>query len=143
MLNFVHRWMYWTDWGTVAKIERASMDGDARTALFDTDLVWPNGITIDYPEQKIYWTDASLDRIEYSNVDGTGRTILETGGDGLLHPFSITLENDILFWTEWQNQSIFSTHKLLGQTIVPIYETLAYPPNVVEAITPSRQEQGT
>ena len=70
-----NRYMYWTDWGTTAKIERASMDGQNRMVLHNALLVWPNGITIDYAAQRLYWTDAFLDRIEYSGVDGTGRQV--------------------------------------------------------------------
>lgn len=69
------RYMYWTDWGSPAKIERASMDGQNRMVLHDTNLTWPNGITIDYPAQRLYWVDAALDRIEFSGVDGTGRQV--------------------------------------------------------------------
>ena len=70
--------MYWTDWGNPAKIERASMDGQNRTVLHNTLLTWPNGITIDYSAQKLYWVDAFLDKIEYSGVDGTGRQVGDT-----------------------------------------------------------------
>lgn len=136
--------MYWTDWGSIAKIERASMDGENRMALHTTNIVWPNGVTVDYPEQKIYWSDAYLDRIEYSSVDGSGRQILESESNGLEHPFALTLENNVIFWTEWRNKSIFSTHKLLGSSIIEtVFERLVYPPNVIEAITPDRQPTGT
>ena len=40
--------MFWTDWGSPAKVERAYMDGTRRTTIADTSLVWPNDITIDY-----------------------------------------------------------------------------------------------
>ena len=51
------------------------MDGQNRTVLHNTLLTWPNGITIDYSAQKLYWVDAFLDKIEYSDVDGTGRQV--------------------------------------------------------------------
>ncbi len=41
-----HRWMYWSDWGTNPKIERAGLDGSHRQAIVDTDIEWPNGMTI-------------------------------------------------------------------------------------------------
>jgi len=46
--------MFWTDWGQTAKIERAFMDGEDRRVLHEVGLSQPNGITIDYAEQKIY-----------------------------------------------------------------------------------------
>ena len=115
------------------------MDGDARETLFDTDLVWPNGITVDYLEQRIYWTDALLDKIEYSNVDGTGRTLLESNITGLVHPFAVTLEGDILFWTEWSENKVFATHKLLSEVYV-IVDYLPSVPFGIEAVSPDRQQ---
>ena len=84
------RWLYWTDWGVVTKIERVSMDGDnsTRQALHRTNLGWPNGLTIDYATQTLYWADAQLNKIESSNVDGSNRTLLTT--NLILHPFGIT-----------------------------------------------------
>lgn len=55
-----HRYMYWTDWGTNAKIERATLGGNFRTEIVNSSLVWPNGLTLDYEEQRLYWADASL-----------------------------------------------------------------------------------
>ena len=130
--------MYWTDWGTEAKIERASMDGTGRTVLHSTGLTWPNGLTIDYPAQTIYWVDAFLDNIEYSNVDGTGRFLLLSQLD---HPFSITLEGNILFWTDWINNAIHATHKTLSTGEFLVYNNLRDRPFGIEAVTPTRQAQ--
>lgn len=52
--------MYWTDWGTHAKIERATLGGNFRTEVVNSSLVWPNGLTLDYEEERLYWADASL-----------------------------------------------------------------------------------
>ena len=138
--------MYWTDWGDVAKIERAGMDGQRRTAIIDTDLVWPNGLAIDYTAQKLYWADANLDKIEYSNVDGSQRTVLETGASGLLHPYALTIDGDLLYWTDWQNNSIFATHKIHGTSqdgdITLIVKNILVNPNGIEAITADKQPEG-
>lgn len=58
------RYMYWTDWGEVPKIERAALDGTERLVLVNTSLGWPNGLALDYTERKIYWGDAKTDVIE-------------------------------------------------------------------------------
>jgi low density lipoprotein receptor-related protein 5/6 len=46
--------MFWTDWGEVPKIERASMDGDSvtRTVVVNENIFWPNGLTIDYEAKR-------------------------------------------------------------------------------------------
>ena len=50
--------MYWSDWGRTPKIEQATMAGNQRHAIVSSDLGWPNGLTIDFEEEKIYWADA-------------------------------------------------------------------------------------
>ncbi len=135
------RWMFITDWGFEPRIERISMDGANRTTIVNTDLGWPNGITIDYEGEKIYWTDALLDRIEYCNFDGSGRIVLENNATDLVHPFAITLEGDLLFWTEWSENKIFFTHKLLPENQVLVNYLLSIPFGI-EAITPDRQMDG-
>lgn len=81
--------MYWSDWGSSAKIERANLDGSDRMAIVTTSLGWPNGLTIDYAEQRIYWGDAKLDRIEYCSLNGSRRQILIQ--NDLPHIFGLTL----------------------------------------------------
>ena len=51
------------------------MSGESRLPVVSTSLRWPNGIAIDYSKQKLYWTDAGLDKIERSNLDGTNREV--------------------------------------------------------------------
>ena len=137
--------MYWSGWGDVVRIERAGMDGSDRTVLHNTSLVWPNGITLDIPSQTIYWIDASLDTIEFSYTDGTGRTLLERRSDEIFHPFSITLADDFLFWVDWVEQTIFTTHRdRPDDNIVRLnlFSSLLYPPHGIEAVTPERQPEG-
>ena len=70
-----HGYMYWTDWGISARIERAYMSGAGRAAIVSSSLQWPNGVAIDFTAQKLYWTDAGLDKIERSNMDGSYRQV--------------------------------------------------------------------
>lgn len=58
--SLIQRYMYWTDWGTHAKIERATLGGNFRMEIVNSSLVWPNGLTLDYVDERIYWADASL-----------------------------------------------------------------------------------
>ena len=100
-------WMYWSDWGDVATIERASMDGRARQILHNTRLVYPFGLTLDYQNQVLYWIDASLDKIESSNVDGTNRQLIATFVSNY-HAFAISYFNNILYWSDWNTDIIHS-----------------------------------
>ena len=103
--------MYWTAVGS-PKIEKASMDGSARSVVIDTDLDWPNGLTLDYASQILYWVDTRLDKIEKSNVDGSMRTLLTTPNNVIQHvvqqPFGITFFKNRLYWSDWATNSIFT-----------------------------------
>ena len=90
--------MYWTDWGTNARIERAYMSGVSRVAIVSSSLQWPNGIAIDFTQQKLYWTDAGLDKIERSNLDGSYRQVTSKSFiTGTLHTLLSSLDEDIRY----------------------------------------------
>lgn len=65
--------MYWTDWGEIPKIERAGMDGTNRSMIVHTEIYWPNGLTLDYEQLKLYWADAKHSFIHRCNLDGSSR----------------------------------------------------------------------
>ena len=96
--------MYWSDWGTVARIERASMDGSNRQVIHNTSLIWPNALTIDYQSQSLYWADANLDKIERSGVDGRNRTLLTS--TGISHPYGIAFHQNVLYISDWGGSTV-------------------------------------
>lgn len=59
--------------GPNPKIERADMDGSKRKSIIVDQIFWPNGLTIDYIESKIYWADAKHHVIERAQFDGQNR----------------------------------------------------------------------
>ena len=138
--------MFWTDYGVVAKIETAGMDGGERRTLHFSEISQPNGIAIDYSSGRIYWSDAGMDRLEFSNFDGSDRTIVENAISGLVHPFAVTVADELLFWSDWETQKIYATHKEHGTLenegyfaeIVTFLDT----PFGVEALRADRQPQG-
>jgi len=68
--------MYWSDWGTVPKIEQAGMDGSQRAPFITHNLTWPNGLAIDHDLRRLYWADGGTKAIEFVSLNGTGRTVL-------------------------------------------------------------------
>ena len=96
--------MYWSDWGPMARIERASMDGSNRQVIHHSNLVWPNALAIDYESQTLYWADAHLDKIESSRVDGTNRILLTSTGIG--HAFGMVFHHNTLYISDWEGSTI-------------------------------------
>ena len=103
--------MFWSDWGAAAKIEKCAMDGDSasRQVLVERDIVWPNGLTIDYEEGRIWWVDASLGTVESMLLNGQDRKITMRNW-GVRHTFGITV---------FQN-SIYLTRRSRGRRVVKI-----------------------
>ncbi|KAF4524536.1 hypothetical protein B566_EDAN002809 [Ephemera danica] len=98
--------MFWTDWGEVPKIERAGMNGDpaTRTIIVSSDIFWPNGLTIDYDRQKIYWVDGRLNFLDVMDFDGQNRRNVVK--QGISYPYSVTFFENKLYWSEWDTRSI-------------------------------------
>ena len=137
----MHRMMYWTDWGTTGKIERASMDGTNRRVLHDTALVWPNGLTLDYATQILYWVDASLDKIESSNTDGSNRRLLSTTTD--LHPFGVTVFQGNLYWTDWQLNALLTAPISQPTSVRAVFQGLTFNPMQIHYVCAERQPLGS
>ena len=112
-LDLVFGYMYWSDWGVDAKIERAWLDGSHRTTIITENITWPNGIALDVTEQRIYWCDAKWNQIESANVDGTDRKILIN--ELLAHPFGLTILGDYFYWTDWEDLLLERAEKYTGQ----------------------------
>ncbi|KAI5632398.1 low-density lipoprotein receptor domain class A domain-containing protein [Phthorimaea operculella] len=114
------RWLFWTDWGENPRIERVGMDGTQRMAIITTKIYWPNGLTLDTATQRVYFADSKLDFIDFCNYNGSGRQQVLAGSHYLLHPHSLTLFEDTLYWTDRQLNRVLSAHKFKGsnQTVV-------------------------
>lgn len=107
-------YIFWTDWGEVPKIERASMDGDLETRVIvvKDQVGWPNGLTVDYEENIVYWADARIKKIEAMDYDGNNRKVILA--DNLPNPYAVTVTRHHLFWTDWATHSINRCNKTDG-----------------------------
>ncbi|XP_022829670.1 low-density lipoprotein receptor-related protein 4 [Spodoptera litura] len=120
--------VFWTDWGPNPKIERADMDGSRRKSIIVDKIFWPNGLTIDYTESKIYWADAKHHVIEKASFDGRDRK--KVTNKGLPHPFALTLFEDAIYWTDWHTKSISTVNKNTGMGIQTVHAGLNVPMDI-------------
>lgn len=85
-------YVFWTEWGDHAKIQRSLLDGSDHKAIVSTNLAFPNGLSIDYTNKKLFWADSLKDRIETSDLHGRYRVTLVSG---FIDPFGLTQVNHL------------------------------------------------
>ncbi|XP_072173107.1 uncharacterized protein [Diadema setosum] len=108
------RWLYWTDRGAAAKIEMSDLSGNGRQTIVETGLVWPYSLTSDTDGDRLYWCDASLDKIESSDPFGLDRKTILDSSHNLIHPFGLIWHRGTLMWTD-QDLDGFASLRLDGQ----------------------------
>ncbi|XP_073999056.1 low-density lipoprotein receptor-like isoform X3 [Rhodnius prolixus] len=142
-LNPLDGWMYWSDWGKEGRIERAGLDGSHRQVIVSYDIRWPNGLTLDLVRKRLYWVDAKLNLISSVNYDGSGRRVVLRSTETLHHPFSISVFEDFVYWTDWDKQAIFKANKFDGSNVTAITAIrMLQNPMVVHVYHPYRQPDG-
>lgn len=94
------------------------MNGDSATrkAIITENIGWPNGITIDYTLNRIWWTDAKLHTIESADLNGKHRKVFLKARP-LKHPFGISVFLDSVFWTDWQTSKLHVANKFTGRVV--------------------------
>ncbi|XP_073936173.1 low-density lipoprotein receptor-related protein 8 isoform X8 [Castor canadensis] len=123
--------MYWSDWGYQAKIEKSGLNGVDRQTLVSDNIEWPNGITLDLLNQRLYWVDSKLHQLSSIDFSGGNRKMLIFSTDFLSHPFGIAVFEDKVFWTDLENEAIFSANRLNGLEISILAENLNNPHDIV------------
>ncbi|XP_057402196.1 low-density lipoprotein receptor-related protein 8 isoform X15 [Balaenoptera acutorostrata] len=123
--------VYWSDWGYKAKIEKSGLNGMHRQTLVSDGIEWPNGITLDLLNQRLYWVDSKLHQLSSIDFSGGNRKMLISSPDFLSHPFGIAVFEDKVFWTDLENEAIFSANRLNGLEISVLAENLNNPHDIV------------
>lgn len=68
--------MFWTNWNEQSpSIMRATLGGSNVLVIIGTDIRTPNGLAIDHRAEKLYFSDATLDKIERCEYDGSRRYV--------------------------------------------------------------------
>ncbi|XP_055389216.1 sortilin-related receptor-like [Condylostylus longicornis] len=105
--------LFWTEWSTQKpSLSRSNLDGTDIIVLFSKpDVVWPNGVTIDYFSQRIYWVDASRDYIGSCDLNGKSFAKILEHDSRVAHPFAVAIYKDLMYWDDWKMNSIYSADK--------------------------------
>ena len=79
---FIFSCLFWTERGFYPKIVTAHMDGFGQKTIAEGAMVWPAGITVDYPARRIYWSDTKTQTIETALLNGKERIVVHKFSDG-------------------------------------------------------------
>ncbi|KAI7807270.1 low-density lipoprotein receptor [Triplophysa rosa] len=127
-----HRnFMFWTDWGISARIERCGLNGADRTPLVTDNIAWPNGITLDMLNQRLYWVDSKMHTLSSISVTGGERHTIIYDEQKLLHPLSLTVFEEKVFWTDVSNNGIWSANRETGRDVTAVAQHLQSPGDIV------------
>lgn len=74
--------LFWTDWGPLARIEMSYMDGNKRKPLVVGGIVWPTGLAVDHPAERLYWSDPKTQMIESVTFNGRDRHVVKRFSQG-------------------------------------------------------------
>ncbi|XP_053362043.1 pro-epidermal growth factor [Clarias gariepinus] len=108
--------IFWTDLGFPVSVWRAGLDGEERTVLIGSGLVSPCGITVDQNTHTLYWSDIGAGRIEAAGLDGSHRHTLTHEQAG--RPFDVAVFEDTLWFSNWEDNHIYSLDKRTGSDAV-------------------------
>ncbi len=89
----MHGYLFYSDWGTSnPHLGRVDMDGKNRKILFGKPLVeWPNGLSLDYISNRLYWVDANKDSISSCDLNGRDYQPVLQRTAQLKHPFAVAI----------------------------------------------------
>ena len=93
--------IYWSELGA---IRRADLDGSNVESIFSTPSGSPNGLALDTAAGKVYWTLPSENKIQRSNLDGSGMEDVPVAAAG---PIAVAVDAIAgkLYWSEASDAS--------------------------------------
>ncbi|XP_041434027.1 low-density lipoprotein receptor-related protein 1B-like [Xenopus laevis] len=126
--------MFWTNWNEQhPSIMRSTLSGQNAQVIVSTDIVTPNGLTIDHPAEKLYYSDGSLGKIERCEYDGSHRHVIVRSGPGTF--FSLAIHNDYIFWSDWVRRAIVRSNKYTGGETKVLRSDIPHQPMGIIAVT--------
>lgn len=74
-----YSFLFFTEWGP--SLSRVTLDGRNRTILVSTQIYYPSRMTLDLPNEHIYWIDIYKDFIERVDYEGRNRWAMKKTAD--------------------------------------------------------------
>lgn len=132
-------YLYFSSWHLQAYIGKLGMDGSnfTRILTWNDNIAWPNALTIDFFTDRLYFADAHLDYIAFTDLEGRHRHYV-LRGNTVPHVFAISLFDDYIYWTDWNLKSINRANKFNGENW-QILRNTTHKPYDIHIFHPLRQ----
>ena len=113
----------------------SGMDGQGLKILVNTSIKWPNGVAFDMPSNRVFWVDAFFDMLESVRLDGSHRVSVKPSLPFMsLHPFSVSVFEETIYWTDSGMKEVQSCHKFSGDNHTVVIKSAHIKPNAVQII---------
>lgn len=84
--------MFWTNWNEQRpSIMRSTLAGKNMRIIIGSDVLTPNGLTVDHKAEKLFFSDGNLGKIERCDYDGSSRYVSIKYYPNLI-PFTTTVQ---------------------------------------------------
>uniref|UniRef100_A0A3P9M179 Low density lipoprotein receptor-related protein 1Bb n=1 Tax=Oryzias latipes TaxID=8090 RepID=A0A3P9M179_ORYLA len=105
--------MFWTNWNEQRpSIMRSTLAGKNMKIVIGSDILTPNGLTIDHKAEKLYFSDGSLSKIERCDYDGSSRHVIVKSGAGNF--YGLAIYGDFVYWSDWTRRAVLRSNKYTG-----------------------------
>uniref|UniRef100_A0A9J2P3L7 EGF-like domain-containing protein n=1 Tax=Ascaris lumbricoides TaxID=6252 RepID=A0A9J2P3L7_ASCLU len=120
----IRRRLFWSVQEPYAAIESSNLDGSERHTLALNGIYAPSSLSVDEPNNRLYWSDVEKGTVETITLTGKDRRIVKKYGyqNGILHdrPLSVDVFEDMLYVIGSPKGLVWQMHKFgrLGERTV-------------------------
>lgn len=106
-------YLFYTDWKPERPaIVRTNLDGtDVRVLIKKPQVKWPNGITIDFSTNRVYWIDGYKQYIGSCDVNGANFREMIKIDDRIDISFYIAVYKEAIYWDDSKNNILYKAEK--------------------------------
>lgn len=106
--------LYYSDWNKNSpKIVISGMDGKGVKDFITENIHFPTGLTLDWPNERLYWVDVKYRTIESVHMNGNDRKIVLSKTKK--HPYGIAVFEDRIYWSDLDSKRVESCNKFNGK----------------------------
>ena len=74
------------------------------------------------------------------NFENVHHVINDADGHQIAHPFSVSVFEDTMYWTDWNLFKVFSANKRTGDNVTEVLTDLVHRPMDIHVLHPLRQD---